>query len=328
MTSRRKFLDTSALAVLSATGLGSHKQAKAQAWPNQPVRIIVPFPPGGTSDMIARIISKPLGDALGTTVIVENRTGANGSVGAGVVAQATDSHTMLLSDMGSVALAHVITKELPYKADDLKGVTMLAYSPHMLVATPSLPANTLQELVALSKKTKINVASSGTGSPNHLGMVEIAQATGMQWQHVPYRGGAQSVADTAAGVTHVVLNGMLATLPLVNAGRLKVIGISKRTRMALVSQMPTIAEQGLPTFESGTYQGIAVASSMPKAAVAKLSAALIAVIRSPDIRARLVQAGAEVMTSTPAELSAFIVAERKRWSGVIERAGKQLEGTA
>ena len=159
-------------------------------------------------------------------------------------------------------------------------------------------------------------------------MVEIAQATGMQWQHVPYRGGAQSVADTAAGVTHVVLNGMLATLPLVNAGRLKVIGISKRTRMALVSQMPTIAEQGLPTFESGTYQGIAVASSMPKAAVDKLSAALIAVIRSPDIRARLVQAGAEVMTSTPAELSAFIVAERKRWSGVIERAGKQLEGTA
>ncbi len=328
MTSRRKFLDTSALAVLSATGLCSHSQALAQAWPNQPVRIIVPFPPGGTSDMIARIISKPLGDALGTTVIVENRTGANGSVGAGVVAQATDSHTMLLSDMGSVALAHVITKELPYKADDLKGVTMLAYSPHMLVATPSLPANTLQELVALSKKTKINVASSGTGSPNHLGMVEIAQATGMQWQHVPYRGGAQSVADTAAGVTHVVLNGMLATLPLVNAGRLKVIGISKRTRMALVSQMPTIAEQGLPTFESGTYQGIAVASSMPKAAVAKLSAALIAVIRSPDIRARLVQAGAEVMTSTPAELSAFIVAERKRWSGVIERAGKQLEGTA
>jgi tripartite-type tricarboxylate transporter receptor subunit TctC len=158
-------------------------------------------------------------------------------------------------------------------------------------------------------------------------MVEIAQATGMQWQHVPYRGGSQSITDTAAGVTDVVLNGMLATLPLVNAGRLKVIGISKRTRMALVGNMPTIAEQGLPTFESGTYQGVAVASTMPKAAVEKLGAALIAVIRSPDVRARLLQAGAEVQTSTPAELSAFITNERKRWSGVIARAGKQLEGT-
>ena len=159
-------------------------------------------------------------------------------------------------------------------------------------------------------------------------MAEIAQLTGMKWQHVPYRGGAQSIADTASGVTHVVLNGMLATLPLVNAGRLKVIGISKRTRMALVGQYPTIAEQGLPTFESGTYQGIAVASSMPKAAVEKLSAALIAVIRSPEVRARLAGAGAEVMTSTPAELSAFLTNERKRWGDVIQKAGKELEGTA
>lgn len=326
---RRKILQIASAASLTGCGLQAIAQTKsALAWPTQPLKIVVPFPPGGSSDAIARIIANSLGEKLKATVIVENRTGANGSVGAGVVAASTDAHTMLLSDMGAVALAHVITPDLPYKATDLQGVTLLAYSPHMLVATPSLPANTLQELVALSKKTKINVASSGTGSPNHLGMVEIAQATGMQWQHVPYRGGAQSVADTAAGVTHVVLNGMLATLPLVSAGRLKVIGISKRTRMALVSQMPTIAEQGLSTFESGTYQGIAVASSMPKAAVAKVSAALIAVIRSPDIRARLVQAGAEVMTSTPAELSAFIVAERKRWSGVIERAGKQLEGTA
>jgi tripartite-type tricarboxylate transporter receptor subunit TctC len=331
MTTRRKFLDASTATALAAAGLGTaalaQAQTKASTWPSQAIRIVVPFPPGGTSDAIARIIAKPLGDALGATVIVENRTGANGSVGAGVVAQATDNHTLLLSDMGSVALAHVLTKELPYKADDLKGVTMLAYSPHMLVANPSVPANTLQELVALSKKTKINVASSGTGSPNHLGMVEIAQATGMQWQHVPYRGGAQSVADTAAGVTHVVLNGMLATLPLVQAGRLKVIGISKRTRMALVADMPTIAEQGLPNFESGTYQGVAVAKGMPKAAVDKLSTALISVIRTPEIRARLLQSGAEVMTSTPAELTTFLAAERKRWSGVIERAGSQLEGT-
>jgi tripartite-type tricarboxylate transporter receptor subunit TctC len=323
MRNRRQFIET-----LAASGLAvAAAPALAQVWPSQALRIIVPFPAGGTSDVIARIIANPLSELLKTPVVVENRTGANGTVGAGVVAQATDHHAMLLSDMGSVALAHVVTKDLPYKATDLQGVTMLAYSPHMLVATPSAPFNNIKEMVEFSKKNKLNVASSGSGSPNHLGMVEIAQMTGMKWQHVPYRGGAQSITDTAAGVTHVVLNGMLATLPLVTAGRLKVIGISKRTRMALVGQYPTIAEQGLPTFESGTYQGIAVPSSMPKAAVEKLSAALIAVIRAPEVRARLAGAGAEVMTSTPAELSTFISKERERWSNVIQKAGKEIEGT-
>jgi tripartite-type tricarboxylate transporter receptor subunit TctC len=328
MNTRRKILQVASSAALTGYGLQAVAQAKKNAaWPIQPLKIVVPFPPGGTSDMIARIIANALGESLKTTVIVENRTGANGSVGAGVVAASTDAHTMLLSDMGAVALAHVITPDLPYKATDLQGVTMLAYSPHMLVATPSLPANNLQELIALSKRKKINVASSGTGAPTHLAMAEIAMATGMQWQHVPYRGGAQSIADTAAGVTDVVMNGMLATLPLVNAGRLKVLGISKRTRMALVGSMPTIAEQGLPTFESGTYQGVAVSNSMPKAAVEKLGAALITVIRMPEVRARLSAAGAEVMTSTPVEMNQFLVSERQRWSGVISRAGKQLEGT-
>jgi tripartite-type tricarboxylate transporter receptor subunit TctC len=326
MNSRRHFLETLAVTSLAGTALSAH--AQSAAWPSQPLKIIVPFPAGGTSDVIARIISNTLGTILKTTVIVENRTGANGSVGAGVVAQATDNHTMLLSDMSSVATAPLMIKDLPYKPTDLQGVTMLAYSPHMLVASPSQPFNNLKEMVEFSKKNKLNVASSGTGSANHLGMVEIAQLTGMKWQHVPYRGGAQSIADTAAGVTHVVLNGMLATLPLVNGGRLKVLGISKRTRMAMVSQYPTIAEQGLPTFESGTYQGIAVSTSMPKAAVEKLSAALIAVIRAPEVRARLAAAGAEVMTSTPAELSNFLTNERKRWGDVIQKAGKELEGTA
>ena len=326
MNNRRQFLETVAVTSLGMTALGA--QAQAAAWPSQPLKIIVPFPAGGTSDVIARIVSNALGVILKTSVIVENRTGANGSVGAGVVAQATDNHTVLLSDMSSVALMHVLTKDLPFKATDLQGVTMLAYSPHMLVATPSAPFNNIKEMVEFSKKNKLNVASSGSGSANHLGMVEIAQLTGMKWQHVPYRGGAQSIADTAAGVTHVVLNGMLATLPMVNGGRLKVLGISKRTRMALVGQYPTIAEQGLPTFESGTYQGIAVSSSMPKAAVEKLSAALISVIRSPEMRARLAAAGAEVMTSTPTELSTFLTNERKRWGDVIQKAGKELEGTA
>ena len=321
MTARRRFLQSSA--AVAAAGLGLPARA---AWPDKPLKIIVPFPPGGTSDVIARLVSKPLGDLLKVNVIVENKTGANGAIGAAAVATATDNHTMLLSDMSSLAINAVMDKALPYKPDQLRGATMLAYSPHILAATPSLPFNTVAELVAYSKTKPINAASSGIGSANHLGIVEIALATGMKWQHVPFRGGAQSIADVAAGNTQIVLNGMLATLPLVQGGRLKLIGVSKRTRMALLADAPTIAEQGVKDFESGTYQGIAIPSTMPRAAAERLAAALIEVIRTPDMRARLAAAGAEVMTSTPQETTDFLAREAKRWSGVIQRAGAQLEG--
>jgi tripartite-type tricarboxylate transporter receptor subunit TctC len=235
---------------------------------------------------------------------------------------------MLLSDMSSLAINAVMTKELPYKPEQLIGATLLAYSPHLLATSPNFPASTIKELVEQSQKKPLAIASSGIGSANHLGAVEIALATGMKFVHVPFRGGAQSIADVAAGNTQLVLNGMLATLPLVQGGRLKVIGVSKRTRMALISNVPTIAEQGVKDFESGTYQGIAVPATMNKATLARLSAALIQVIRTPDMRARLVAAGAEVMTSTPQETTAFLAGEARRWGGLIQRAGKQLEGNA
>ncbi|MBI5716469.1 MAG: tripartite tricarboxylate transporter substrate binding protein [Burkholderiales bacterium] len=300
----------------------------AAAWPDKPLRIIVPFPPGGTSDVIARLISKPLGDVLKTTVVVENKTGANGAIGAAAVAQATDEHTMLLSDMSSLAINAIIAKELPYKPQQLAGATMLAYSPHLLCTNPSIPAKNLRELAQLSQTKPLNIASSGIGSANHLGAAEIALAMGMKFVHVPFRGGAQSIADVAAGNTQLVLNGMLATLPLVQAGRLKLIGISKRTRMALLPDAPTIAEQGVKDFESGTYQGVAIAASMNKAAAARLAAALVQVIREPDMRARLVAAGAEVMTSTPKETSDFLAREGERWGSLVKRAGAKLEGNA
>lgn len=321
---RRHFIHTVTAGAAASLGL----PALAATWPSQPLRIVVPFPPGGTSDVIARLISKPLGDALGTTVVVENKTGANGAIGAAAVAQATDEHSMLLSDMSSLAINAVIAKELPYKPQQLAGATMLAYSPHLLCTHPNIAANNLRELAQLSQGKPLNIASSGIGSANHLGAAEIALAMGMKFVHVPFRGGAQSIADVAAGNTQLVLNGMLATLPLVQGGRLKLIGISKRTRMALLPDAPTIAEQGVKDFESGTYQGVAIAATMNKANAAKLSAALVQVIRMPDIRAKLVGAGAEVMTSTPKETSDFLVREGQRWGSLVQRAGAKLEGNA
>ena len=322
MSSRRTMLKAGAAAV-AAWPLGAWA-----AWPDKVLKIVVPFPPGGTSDVIARLIAKPLGDALGQNVIVENKTGANGAIGAAAVAQSTDEHTMLLTDMSSLAINAVMTKDLPYKPDQLVGATLLAYSPHLLAINPQFPASNIKEIAEQSKKKPIAIASSGIGSANHLGAVEIALDSGMKFVHVPFRGGAQSIADVAAGNTQLVLNGMLATWPLVQSGRLKVIGVSKRTRMALIPDVPTIAEQGVKNFESGTYQGVAVPASMPKAVVAKLSAALIEVIRTPEMRARLAAAGAEVMTSTPKETTEFLAAEGKRWSSLIQRAGAQLEGNA
>lgn len=324
MTQRRTFLKSSASLALAAVGA----PALAATWPRQPLRIVVPFAPGGTSDVIARLISKPLTDALGVAVIVENKTGAAGNVGAGAVATATDGHTLLLSDLGSMAISPLISKDLPFKPEQLQGVTLLAYSPHLLAVHPSVPANNVKELVAWSQKNKINAASSGGGTPNHLGIVDIALTTGMKWQHVPYRGGAQAINDTMAGTTQLLLNGMVATYPLVQAGKLKLIGVSKRTRMAVIGQVPTLAEQGVTNFESGTYQGVMVASTMPKAEVEQLNAALIRVIRIPEIRARLIELGAEVMTSSPAETTQWVATDRRRWASVIQRAGKEIEGTA
>jgi tripartite-type tricarboxylate transporter receptor subunit TctC len=324
MTQRRVVL--AALTALMFGGLAPTARAQTPAWPTQPLRIIVPFAPGGSSDFIARLITNPLSEALGVSVIVENKPGGAGNLGAGLVALGNDPHMIMLSDVGSLAIGPLVTKDLPFKLTDLRGVAMLGFSPHLLAVHPAVPANTIAELAALSKTRRINVASSGSGSPNHLGVVEIALATGMQWQHIPYKGGAQALTDTMGGTTDVVLNGALATLPHVKAGRLKAIGVSSAKRMPGLD-VPTIADQGVPGYESGTYQGVTVAATMPAANIAKLNAALLKIMAMPEITKRMNEAGADVTTSTSEEISNFLIKESARWEGVIKKAGAELEGT-
>lgn len=322
---RRTF--TRGVGALGLTAAMINRGGAQQSWPNRPVKIIVPFAPGGSSDFIARLISNSLADALGQPVIVENKPGNAGNLGAGLVAQATDNHTVMLSDIGSLAIGPLITNDLPFKLKDLQGVTMLGYSPHLLAVHPSVTANTVPELVEFSKKQSINVSSAGSGSPNHLGVVEIAQATGMRWQHIPYKGGAQALTDTIAGVAQMILNGMVATKPHIDSGKLKLIGVSSAKPTALMPGAKTIAEQGVKDFECGTYQGVTAPATMPADAVAKLSEAMQKVIRSSDPTKRMTEAGADVVTMTPKELSAFIDKEGARWDGVIKSAGANIEGT-
>lgn len=319
----RKFGMVAAVALATLAG----PAVAQQAWPNRPLKIIVPFAPGGTSDFIARLITNPLSDALGQPVIVENKPGNAGNLGAGLMAQSTDNHTVMLSDIGSLAIAPLITNDLPFKLSDIKGVTLLGYSPHMLAVHPNVAAKTMAELVALSKTKPLNVASAGSGSPNHLGVVEIAQVTGLRWQHVPYKGGAQALTDTISGTTDLILNGMVATNPHVQSGKLKLIGMSSAKRISLMPNAPTIAEQGVTGFESGTYQGITSPAGFPKEAATKLGDALKKVMAMPDIVKRMNEAGAEVVTNTPDELTAFLGKEAARWDSVIKKAGANIEGT-
>ncbi len=316
--------------VLGAIGGGLFAAGVARAadpWPSKPLRIVVPYPPGGSSDIIARSISQPLSEALKQTVIIDNKPGANGNLGADFVAKsAPDGYTMLLCDVGALAISPSVYTRLSFDpSKDLAGVTMLAYSPHLLVVHPSVKANSLQELVALSKTSDLNFAVTATGSAPHLAGVALERASGAKWQYVPYKGGVQAVQDTVGGQTQILMNGMLATLPHVQSGKLKVLGVSKGTRMPLIGNVPTIAEQGIPGYESGTWQGILVSRGTPDAIVQRLNKELVTIIRSADIRSRLAGQGAEVVTMTSTEQNQFFIKERDRWAKVVTAANIKLD---
>ena len=333
MTINRRGALGAALATTLAANLplGAIAQGAQQGgggnWPSKPIRIIVPYPPGGSSDIIARSISQPLSEALGQSVIIDNKAGANGNLGADLLAKApADGYTLMLCDLGALAISPSLYPKLPFDpSKDLRSVSMLAYSPHLLVVHPSVQANTLKELVELSKKSDLNFAVTASGSTAHLAGIELQRKVGAKWEYVPYKGGVQAVLDTVSGQTQVLMNGMLATYPQVQSGKLKLIAVSKATRMPLIGSVPTIAEQGVPGYESGTWQGVVAARGVPDAVIARLNKELVRIIRTPDIRARLAGQGAEVVTMTAPEQDQFFAKERARWAQVIKEANVRLD---
>jgi len=335
MTISRRGALGAALATTLAASLPARSFAQAAAgaqsgtgnWPSKPIRIIVPYPPGGSSDIIARAISQPLSEALGQPVVIDNKAGANGNLGADLLAKApADGYTLMLCDLGALAISPSLYPKLPFDpSKDLRSVSMLAYSPHLLVVHPSVQANTLKELVELSKKSDLNFAVTASGSTAHLAGIELQRRIGAKWEYVPYKGGVQAVLDTVSGQTQVLMNGMLATYPQVQAGKLKLIAVSKATRMPLIGSVPTIAEQGAPGYESGTWQGMVAARGVPDAIINRLNRELVRIIRTADIRARLAGQGAEVVTMTAPEQDQFFAKERARWAQVIKEANVRLD---
>ena len=322
--SKRQFLGSAAALCLTPL---VPAWAQSSDWPTRPVRIVVPYPPGGSSDIIARILAPRLAEVLKQTVVVENKPGANGNVGAGLVVQsAQEGHTVLLCDVGALAISPSVYTKLTFDpSKDLRAVGMLAYSPHVLAVHPDVPAKTVEELVALSKKQRLNFAVTAIGSAPHLAAVAVQQATGAQWEYVPYKGGSQAVTDTIGGQTQIIMNGLLATLPHIKSGKLRPVAISKKERMQLVPNIPTISEQGVPGFESGTWQGVMAPVTMSDPVAARLSTLMAQIVSQPEVAAQLNEQGAEIVTRNPAELSQFFNSERERWAKVVKSADIRLD---
>ena len=297
--------------------------AQAQ-YPSKPIRIVVPFAPGGTSDILARAIGPRITEAWRQPVVVENRTGANGNVGADfVVKSAPDGYTMLLSDVGALAINPSVYPDMPFDpAKDFSPIVMVSYSPHVLAVHPSVPVKDVKELIAYAKANpgKMNFANSGTGGAPHLAGVEFAARTGVRWTYIPYKGGSAAVTDVIAGNANVLFNGMLATYPSVKAGRLKGLAVSSAQRVASAPELPTVAET-LPGFETGSYQGVLAAAGTPREIVAKLNAELVRVLNTAEMKEFLAKQGTEVRSGAPEALERFIASEKARWAKVVKENG-------
>jgi tripartite-type tricarboxylate transporter receptor subunit TctC len=304
--------------------------AWAQDYPNHPVKIVVPYPAGGTSDILARLLSQRMSEALGATVVVENKAGATGNLGSDFVAKAApDGLTLLLTDMGSVAIAPSVFPNLPFDpVKDFAPVILVAYSPHLLAVRPTLPVKDVKELIALAKAkpNSINFAISGTGGANHLAGIEFALRSGIQWTYIPYKGGSQAINDVMAGQADVLFNGMVATWPMVEGGKLKALAISSAKRFPGAPNVPTVAEAaGLPGFETGSYQGIAAPAGTPPAVVATLHQTVAKILATPDMQERLAKLGAETRPGSPADFGNFIKNEKARWAKVVKDSGAKFD---
>ena len=313
-------------AVIAAAAIAP---AQAQSYPSKPIRVIVPYPAGGTSDILARSIGQKLSESWGQPVVVENKPGANGNVGADMVAKAPpDGYTLLLADIGALAISPSVYPTLPFDpTKDFAPVTMVAYSPHILVVHPSIAAGSVNELIALAKAApgKLNFAISGLGGAPHLAGVDFALRSGIDWVYVPYKGGSQAIADVAGGQADITMNGMLATYPLVQGGKLKLLAVSSAKRMSAIPDVPTIAESGLSGFESGSWQGIVAPAGTPRDVVAKLNAEVGRIVNTPEMRSNLGKQGADVRTNTPDEFTAFIRNEKTKWAKVVKDANVKID---
>ena len=298
----------------------------AQPYPNKPVRMIVPFAPGGASDFVGRIMQPRLSELLGQQVIVENRAGASGNIGLDAAAKApADGYTFFLGNIGTVAINPAVFAStltvVPTR--DFIAVTQVVDVPSALVAHPSLPANNVKELVAYAKANpgKLNYGSPGSGSQNRLEMEVLRKLENLNMVHIPYKGGAGPAATgLIAGETHLMFVTVSSAIGHVRGGRLKLLGVSSAKRIGAAPDAPTLAESGYPDLTGGSWQGVFVPAGTPKEVVDRLLPAVLQTMQTQDVISRLNNGGVEVVTSSPAAFGEFVAAETRKWARVVKES--------
>jgi tripartite-type tricarboxylate transporter receptor subunit TctC len=301
----------------------------AQTWPAKPIKWIVPFAPGGTTDILARTIGEKLSVALGQPVIIENKPGAGGGVGADFTAKATpDGYTIMGGTISTHAINASLYKSLPYDpVKDFVPITLIARVPNMLVVNPEIPARNVAELVALLKANpgKYSFASSGNGTSQHLSGELFKSMAGVDMQHIPYKGSPPALQDVVAGQVAMTFDNITTAWPLAKAGKLRALAVTTAKRSSIAPDVPTLAESGLPGFEVGSWQGVFAPAGTPPGIVKRLNAEIVKALGMPDVREKLGALGAEIVADSPEEFAAFVKAEVVKWSDVVKKSGAKVD---
>lgn len=303
--------------------------AAAQSYPAKPIRLLVPFPPGAGADVVARALAQKVTEGLGVQVIVDNRGGAGGTLGASIASRAAaDGYTLMMGSIASLGTAQGLFKDLPYDPlKDFTPVTLAARSPSGFLTSLNLPARSVKDVIALAKSQpgKLNYSSSGGGSPSHLGMELFKGMAGVNLVHIPYRGPAEALNALVMNEAQVEIQSMLSATPFIQGGRLRLLATTGVKRMTEYPDVPTVAEAAVPGYAVYTWFGVVVPAGAPKPVLARLHTALVQALTSPEMRKQFANQGAEVVANTPAEFNAFLREEVVKWNKVIRDSGARVD---
>ncbi|HEV7819944.1 MAG TPA: tripartite tricarboxylate transporter substrate binding protein [Burkholderiales bacterium] len=303
--------------------------AAAQSYPTKPIRLLVPFPPGAGADVVARTLAQKVTESLGVQVIVDNRGGGGGTLGAAIAARAApDGYTLMMGSIASLGTAQGLFKDLSYNPlTDFTPITLAARSPSGFLTALNLPAKSVKEVIALAKAQpgKLNYSSSGGGSPSHLGMELFKSMAGVSLVHIPYRGPAEALNALVMNEAQVEIQSMLSATPFVQGGRLRLLATTGSKRIAEYPDVPTVAEAAVPGYAVYTWFGVVAPAGVPQPVLTRLHAALVQALTSPEMRKQFTNQGAEVVANSPAEFSAFLREEVAKWNKVIRDSGARID---
>jgi len=317
--------------LLAAAALGVLGQTHAQpaAYPTRPVRLVVPFPAGGTTDILARAVGQKLTEAWGQPVVIDNRPGAAGNIGSELVAKsAPDGYTLLMGTVGTHAINASLYARMPYDhVKDFVPVILVAGVPNVLVVNPAVPVNSVQDLIAYAKANpgKLNFASSGSGTSIHLAGELFKTMAGVQMTHIPYKGSSPALQDLAGGQVQLMFDNLPSALALIKGGKLRAVAVTSTTRAAAIPDVPTVAESGLPGFEASSWFGILAPAGTPAPIVAKINGDVAKWLASPEAKEKLLSQGANAVGGTPEDFAKHIHAETAKWAKVVKESGAKVD---